>query len=82
MKKEKLTKSKYRKPTIEVFPLPGECSILAGTGQQPITFNPGFTLKSYSDDTESIRLNGSCITITSDDGKFKNTTDITFSDEK
>lgn len=82
MKKEKLTKSKYRKPTIEVFPLPGECSILAGTEQQLNTFKPGFTLKSYSDDTESIRLNGSCITITSDDGKFKNTTDITFSDEK
>ncbi len=80
MKKEKLTKSKYRKPTIEVFPLPGECSILAGTGQQPITFNPGFTLNSYSDDTESIRLNGSCITITSDDGKFK--TDVTIGDNK
>lgn len=80
MKKEKLTKSKYRKPTIEVFPLPGECSILAGTGQQPITFNPGFTLKSYSDDTESIRLNGSCITITSDDGEFK--TDVTIGDNK
>lgn len=80
MKKEKLTKSKYRKPTIEVFPLPGECSILAGTGQQPITFNPSFTLKSYSDDTESIRLNGSCITITSDDGEFK--TDVTIGDNK
>lgn len=80
MKKEKLTKAKYRKPTIEVFPLPGECSILAGTGQQPITFNPGFTLNSYSDDTESIRLNGSCITITSDDGKFK--TDVTIGDNK
>lgn len=81
MKKEKLTKAKYRKPTIEVFPLPGECSILAGTGQQPITFNPGFTLKSYSDDTESIRLNGSCITITSDDGEF-NVSEVTFGDNK
>lgn len=79
MKKEKPTKAKYRKSTIEVFPLPGECSILAGTEQQP---NTGFTLKSYSDDKESINLNGICITITSDDGKFKNTTDITFSDEK
>lgn len=80
MKKEKLTKAKYRKPTIEVFPLPGECSILAGTEQQPL--NTKFTLRSYDVDNETIHLTGNCITITSDDGKFKNTNDITFSDEK
>lgn len=78
MKKEKLTKAKYRKPTIEVFPLPGECSILAGTEQQPLKTN--ITLKSYSDDKESIHLSGTCITITSDDGEFN--TDVKFGDNK
>lgn len=81
MKKEKLTKAKYRKPTIEVFPLPGECSILAGTGQQLETVKTNCTLKSYSDDKESIRLNGGCITITSDDGEF-NVSEVTFGDNK
>lgn len=76
MKKEKLTKAKYRKPTIEVFPLPGECSILAGTEQQPNTF----TLKSYDVKDETINLKGTCITITSDDGEFK--TDVTIGDNK
>lgn len=80
MKKEKLTKAKYRKPTIEFFPLPGECSILAGTEQQLKTVNTNCTLKSYSDDNESIHLSGTCITITSDDGEFK--TDVTIGDNK
>lgn len=80
MKKEKLTKAKYRKPTIEVFPLLGECSILAGTEQQLNTVKPDFTLKSYSDDKESIHLSGTCITITSDDGEPK--TDVTIGDNK
>lgn len=69
MKKEKLTKSKYRKPTIEVFPLPGECSILAGTEQQ---LNTGFTLMTNKVQNETINLTGNCITITSDDGDLKN----------
>ncbi len=77
MKKEKLTKAKYRKPTIEVFPLPGECSILAGTEQQ---LNTGFTLKTNEVQNETINLTGNCITITSDDGEFK--TDVTFGDNK
>lgn len=80
MKKEKLTKAKYRKPTIEVFPLPGECSILAGTEQQLNTFKPGFTLQSYDVKDETINLKGTCITITSDDGEFK--TDVTIGDNK
>lgn len=77
MKKEKPTKAKYRKPTIEVFPLPGECSILAGTEQQ---LNTGFTLKTNEVQNETINLTGNCITITSDDGEFK--TDVTFGDNK
>lgn len=79
MKKEKLTKAKYRKPTIEVFPLLGECSILAGTGQQPL--NTKLTLRSYEVDNETIHLNGSCITITSDDGEL-NVSEVTFGDNK
>ncbi len=77
MKKEKLTKAKYRKPTIEVFPLPGECSILAGTEQQ---LNTGFTLKTNEVQNETINLTGNCITITSDDGEFN--TDVKFGGNK
>lgn len=78
MKKEKLTKSKYRKPTIEVFPLPGECSILAGSEQLKTS---GFKLKSYDVDNETINLNGTCITITSNDGAL-NSNEVTFGDNK
>lgn len=33
MKKEKLIKAKYLKPTIEIYPLLKECVILAATGR-------------------------------------------------
>lgn len=67
MEKEKLIKANYLKPTVEVYPLLGECSILAGTEQ----LNTNVTLKSYGKETEDIDIgSGGCIIITSDDGKF------------
>lgn len=66
MEKEKLIKVKYLKPTVEVYPLLGECSILAGSEQ----LKTSVTLRSYNSDTANIEIGGrEGIIITSDDGK-------------
>ncbi len=66
MEKEKLIKVKYLKPTVEVYPLLGECSILAGSEQ----LKTSVTLRSYNSDSANIEIGGrECIIITSDDGK-------------
>lgn len=65
MEKEKLIKANYLKPTVEVYPLLGECSILAGSEQ----LKTSVTLQNYTSETEDIDIgNKGCIIITSDDG--------------
>lgn len=66
MKKEKLIKAKYLKPTIEIYPLLKECVILAATGR-PV--NETTTVVPYEKKEEDIDLgSGGSISITSEDG--------------
>lgn len=67
MEKEKLIKANYLKPMVEVYPLLGECSILAGTEQ----LKTKVTLTDYKSETQDIEVGDrECIIITSDDGNI------------
>ncbi len=62
MKKEKLIKAIYRKPTIEVYPLINECSILNKSN-----VNTNVTITPYSVQHEDIDIgDGNTVNITSD----------------
>lgn len=63
MKKEKLIKAIYRKPTIEVYPLINECSILNKSN-----VNTNVTITPNSVQHEDIDIgDGNTVNITSDD---------------
>lgn len=66
MKKEKLIKAKYLKPTIEIYPLLKECVILAATGR-PVSETTTITAREKEEDNINLGSDGN-ISITSEDG--------------